>query len=57
MAAETERDDDVEAELAALYRERDRLSFAAPPTEIRRQCVRDHRARVDRLIARLEAAR
>jgi hypothetical protein len=49
--------DDVDVELAKLYRERDRLQFASPPTPIRVERAREQRERVEHAIARLEAMR
>jgi hypothetical protein len=49
--------DPVQSELEQLYRERERLQFAAPPTQIRVERAREQRERVERLIARLEAMR
>jgi hypothetical protein len=50
-------EDPVEVELAQLYRERERLQFAAPKTAIRAERVREHRERLEAGIARLEAMR
>jgi hypothetical protein len=49
--------DTVDVELEQLYRERDRLREAAPPTPIRAERVREQLARLERGIARLEAMR
>jgi hypothetical protein len=50
-------EDTVEVELTKLYRERERLAFAEPKTPIRAERVREHRVRVDKAIATLEAMR
>lgn len=49
--------DDTREQLEQLYRERERLAFAQPPTAIRAERVREHKERVDKAIARLEAMR
>lgn len=48
---------ELAAELEQLYRERERLQYAAPPTLIRRLRVREQRERLESGIARLEAMR
>jgi len=52
-----EERDELQADLEQLYRERERLQFASPPTQIRVERAREHRERVERAITRLEAMR
>lgn len=49
--------DPVEADLAVLYADRDRLAFVEPKTPAIERAVREHRERLVPLIVRLEGMR